>query len=312
MAEEKSTEGATDESQEKVATSPELDEFFGDTPPEVETETETEEVSSEKTPETEEVKEEAKTEETEEVEEEKSEEEVKKASEESEKESTDEEKKDDTSKEDEKSVIQVELEGKLATTEKRRADSAKWGNGLSQENAALKKYAVILERKLQDPEYDPATDQDLIAREQAASDDVATQRGRAEASLQSAYGKYGEAETKELLTEYRQLYGTDRETQERVLKSDQPVQAAIDMMKLAKFFETYGDDTDKIVDTIRDKTIKELTPKIREEERKKLLAGVKKKNSASGGISKVRASTVKGKEKTEAAGGDDLDTLFGT
>ena len=218
--------------------------------------------------------------------------------------------KSDEKKDTEKSVLETELESKLTVAESRRTETQKWGNEKSSQVAELTRINAALEKKLADPDYDPATDPDLKAQDEADKSELALQTGRAEASLQASYDKLGIEKTNELMGEFREVFGTDRATQLRVRAAEMPVQAALEVLNMSKFFSKYGDNTDKIVDNIRVEVTKELTPKIREEEKKKLLDAVKKKANADGVLNKVKGHTTKADQKPKEAD-TSLEAEFG-
>lgn len=179
-----------------------------------------------------------------------------------------------------------ELTASLSTSEKRRLDTVKWAQGLNQEHLALKREVIILQKKAADPDYDPETDESL--REQGPTAEAIAEQGkregRATASLQAAYTKYGEQETKAQLTKYRELFSEDALVQQQVASAEQPVEEAISLVKLNEFFTRWGKEPADIESKMREEIGKELTPKIRAE----VLANLKKASKLPKGLSGVK------------------------
>jgi hypothetical protein len=126
------------------------------------------------------------------------------------------------------------------------------------------------------------------------------QKGRAGASLKAAYGKYGKEVTDAGLAEYRELFAQDQAVQEQVRAADMPVEEALGLVKLSKFFGKWGQDPDAIEAKIREDLTKELTPKIRETESKRIMADLKKTSAIPKGLSGVKGVTpAKGKKAGE-------------
>ena len=205
----------------------------------------------------------------------------------------------------------------LSKSEKRRADTERWAQGLNQAQLDLARENHILRKKALDPDYDPETDESLkdVGPSEEEKDLRSQQKGRAGASLKASYDKRGKEETDKGLAEYRELFAGDRVTQEQVRASDMPVEEAIGLVKLSKFFGKWGNDPDAIEATMRTELTKELTPKIREEESKRIMAGLKKTSVLPKGLSGVKGAATREKvkkgEEVETKGRDMDDDFEG-
>ena len=187
----------------------------------------------------------------------------------------------------------------LRSSEKRRADTERWAQGLNQDRLEMKREILILQRKAADPDYDPEKDESLQevgpTEEQKAL--RSEQKGRAAASLRASYGTRGQEVTTALLNEYKTLFSEDRVVQEQVRASEMPVEEAIGLVSLSKFFTKWGQDPVAIEASMHEAITKELTPKIRAEENKKILADLKKTSTLPKTLSGVKGATVRDKEK---------------
>jgi len=215
-----------------------------------------------------------------------------------EKKSADDKKAEKETLEAERKTLNASHEEALSKSEKRRADTERWAQGLNQEQLELKREILILQRKAADPDYDPATDESLKevgpTEEQKAA--YSEQKGRAGASLKAAYGKYGKEVTDQGLKEYKELFSEDTAVQQQVMSSDMPVEEALGLVKLSKFFGRWGQDPDAIESKMREEMTKELTPKIRETESKRIMADLKKTSVLPKGLSGVKGTTSRVKE----------------
>jgi len=196
------------------------------------------------------------------------------------------------------------LKDTVDKSEKRRQDTTQWAQKLSQEVATLKRDNIILQKKADDPDYDPEKDTSLDSGPtDEERETVAAQRGRADASLVAAYGKNDE--NKEAvdrdLKEYRDTFAQDAVVQQQVIRSAMPVQEALSIVRLSKFFGEYGRDPEAILATMTERLTKELTPKIREEETKSILAGLKKTNVIPKGLSGIKGSSLTEKEEKSSS-----------
>ncbi len=193
--------------------------------------------------------------------------------------------------------IQTTLAGLKETvdkSDKRNQDTTRWAQGLSRDLAASKRENLILQKKLADPEYDETKDTTLdTGPSDQEKADVAAQQGRADASLIAAYGKNNE--NKEAvdrdLQEYRDVFAQDDAVQQQVIRSLMPIQEAISIVRLSKFFKEYGPDPETIIDTMTKRLTAELEPKIRETESKRIMAGLKKTSALPKGLSGVKGAS---------------------
>ena len=192
--------------------------------------------------------------------------------------------------------IQTTLAGLKETvgkSDKRNQDTTKWAQGLSRDLAASKRENLILKKQAEDPEYDPSKDTTLdTGPSDQEKADVAAQSGRADASLIAAYGKNNE--NKEAvdrdLQEYRDVFAQDDAVQQQVIRSLMPIQEAISIVRLSKFFKEYGPDPETIIDTMTKRLTAELEPKIRETESKRIMAGLKKTSALPKGLSGIKGA----------------------
>ena len=194
----------------------------------------------------------------------------------------------------------ADLKITVEKSDKRNQDTTRWAQGLSRDVADLKRENLILKKQAEDPEYDPAKDTSLdTGPTEEQKEAAATQKGRADSSLIAAYGK--DNENKEAvdrdLKEYRDTFASDPVVQQQVVRSAMPVQEAISIVRLSKFFGEYGRDPEAIIATVTERLTKELEPKIREEETKKILAGLKKTNVLPKGLSGIKESGASGTGK---------------
>jgi hypothetical protein len=213
--------------------------------------------------------------------------------------------------------IQTTLAGLKETVgknDKRNQDTTRWAQGLSRDLAASRRENLILQKKIEDPDYDPAKDTTLdTGPSDEEKAEVAKQQGRADASLIAAYGPNNEnkADVDRDLQEYRDTFAQDGMVQQQVIRSEMPIQEAISIVRLSKFFGEYGRDPKAIVATMTERLTKELTPKIREEETKSIMAGLKKTAVLPKGLSGVKgASTTEKEEKGTPAKERTLEDEF--
>lgn len=192
----------------------------------------------------------------------------------------------------------------LSRSEKRRVDTERWAQGLNQEQLELKREILILQRKAADPDYDPEKDDSLkdVGPTEEEKAIRSEQKGRAGASLKASYATRGKEVTEALLAEYKEMFLEDRVVQQQVMASDVPVEEAIGLVKLSKFFTKYGQDPDAIITNVRKELTDELTPKIRVEENKKILADLKKTSSLPKTLSGVKGATDRQKTKGSSEG----------
>jgi hypothetical protein len=224
-----------------------------------------------------------------------------------EKKAADDEKAEEEALEVEKKRVVDDHAEVLSKSEKRRADTERWAQGLNQAQLDLQRENHILRKKAADPDYDPEKDESLKevgpTEEQKAA--YSEQKGRSAASLKAAYGKYGKEATDSGLAEYRELFQDDRAVQQQVMSSDMPVEEALGLVKLSKFFGKWGQDPDAIESKMRDEVTKELTPKIREVESKRIMSDLKKTSTIPKGLAGVKGATLRDKQK--GSGGDEGD-----
>ena len=201
--------------------------------------------------------------------------------------------------------VSTEHADALAKSEKRRSDTERWAQQLNQTQLDLQREVHILKRQAADPDYDPENDESLRevgpTEEQKAA--ASERKGRAGASLEAAYGKYGKDVTEKGLTEYKELFAGDTATQQQVMAAKMPVEEALGLVKLSHFFSKWGQDPDAIEQRMRDEVTKELTPKIRDEESKRIMADLKKTTKLPKGLSDLKGDNQEGnKRKTEPDG----------
>lgn len=210
---------------------------------------------------------------------------------------------------------QIDDQGEaLFKSEKRRQDTERWAQGLNQEMLQQKREILILQRQAKDPDYDPEKDESLrevgpTEEEKAAQEQ---RKGRAGASLLSAYEKYGKEKVQKELGEYKTLFAEDVRMQEQVLDAAQPVEEALSVLRLHKFFAEYGQDPEAIVQKIETTLRGSLTPKIREEESKRIMVDLRKTSKIPKGLSGVKGAdeTDSNKKGVEADDGS-LEKQFG-
>lgn len=172
--------------------------------------------------------------------------------------------------------------------EKRYRDTASYATQVNKTNLDLQRQLEIINKKL-DGTYDPERDAPKgPSPEEAAR--LSAIVGRAEASLHAAYKEFGREKVDGWLGRYAETFGRDPFVQQRILASEMPVYEAINAIKGYDFFSKYGDDPDKVLETIRKQLEEELAPRIREEEAKKLLEKANKREEEPKGLSKARAS----------------------
>ena len=198
-----------------------------------------------------------------------------------------------TAKDTEIQTTLASLQETAGKSDKRNQDTTRWAQGLSRDVAALKRENLILKKQADDPEYDPTKDTTLdTGPSDEEKAEISKQQGRADASLTAAYGKNNE--NKEAvdrdLQEYRDVFAQDDAVQQQVIRSLMPVQEAINIVRLSKFFKEYGNDPEAIVETMTKRLTAELEPKIRETETKRILAGLKKTNLLPKGLSGVKGA----------------------
>ncbi len=196
-----------------------------------------------------------------------------------------------TAKDTEVQTTLAGLKETVGKSDKRNQDTTRWAQGLSRDVADLKRENLILKKQAKDPEYDPAKDTTLdTGPSEEEKAEVAAQSGRADASLTAAYDKFGKEAVDRDLQEYRDVFAQDDAVQQQVIRSLMPVQEAISIVRLSKFFKEYGNDPEAILATVNERLTKELTPKIREEESKRIMAGLKKTSALPKGLAGVKGA----------------------
>ena len=174
---------------------------------------------------------------------------------------------------------------KSAEFDQRFRDTQRSRSELERQIAEERQQRVILQKKF-DGTYDPQVD-DPKPPDIDAVRQWGTIEGKAQASLASAIRTHGQDKTMQALEKYAQIFANDRPLQERILLSDDPVQAAMDALSGYEFFKTYGNDPGAIVDKIRKQMEIELGPKIAEREAKRIQQELAGNRGEPRGIGKV-------------------------
>lgn len=223
------------------------------------------------------------------------------------------EKKEEAAPVKEKSLDDWKSEAE--TNHKRWQDTARWANDLNQkhrsmseQNNVLMKNLDILNKKL-DGTYDETRDGQMVDPSSVQAADQTVSRyesvGRAKASLSAAYEKYGQKDTDGFLSEYVQRFGNDPFVQQRITSAEMPVEEAISAVKLARFFDKYGNTPDLILEALK----KEVLPSIRAEEKAKVMESLKAKNEEPKGVTELKAAPAP--NKSQKPTGNSLKKLFG-
>lgn len=169
--------------------------------------------------------------------------------------------------------------------DQRYRDTHRNWNSLNQQNQELQRQLTILSKKF-DGTYDPQVDEPPPPDPNAIRTWGAIE-GKAQASFAAAVRTHGEQKVMQALEKYAQVFGNDRSVQERILLSDDPVQGALDALAGYEFFNQYGNDPSKIIETIRTQLETELTPKIAEREAKRVMDELAAKKREPDGIGRV-------------------------
>jgi hypothetical protein len=201
---------------------------------------------------------------------------------------------------------------KATEFDKRFRDTQRSRSELERQVSEERRQRVILEKKL-DGTYDsqrdepPPPDPDAIRYWGAIE-------GKAQASLAAATRVHGEEKVMKILETYSHVFQNDRNVQERILMSNDPVQAAMDAVAGYDFFKTYGDNPSTIVDKIRKQLETELTPQIAEREAKRMRDELVANRNEPRGIGNVHGSSdATGKQvgKDNAGRQKSLANIFG-
>ena len=201
----------------------------------------------------------------------------------------------------------------LSKSEKRRTDTERWAQERHQESLQLRRENIILQKQAKDPEYDPEQDESLkeVGPTEEEKDMAAQQRGRTSASMRAAFDKYGEEIVRAELAEYKVVFGEDEAVRQQVLNAEQPVEEALSVLRLNKFFIEFGSDPKAIISKVETKLRTELTPKIRDEESKRIMADLKKTSKLPKGISGVKtAGSITDEKKETVVKPDSLEKIF--
>ena len=94
------------------------------------------------------------------------------------------------------------------------------------------------------------------------------------------------------------MFGEDEAVQQQVRDADMPVEEALSLVRLSKFFTEYGKEPEEIVSNIEKRAIDRETPKIREEESKRILADLKKTSKLPKGLSGVKGASSSKEDNT--------------
>ena len=198
---------------------------------------------------------------------------------------------------------------KAGEFDQRYRDTHKWGNQLNQALLETQRQMQVLQKKF-DGTYDPQVD------EPAPPDPVAIRQwgeitGKAEASLEACYEAYGQDNVVAKLNRYREVFGQDLDTQQRILRSNHPVKAALDAVDAYDFTVKYGPNPSAIVQKMRAEIEAELTPKITERITKEL-AKSKSEPKGIGGIQGGSGAEDKAVSRSNAGRQKSLGQLFGS
>ena len=220
-----------------------------------------------------------------------------------EKEATDKKKADIEAHETETKRVADDHATAITRSEKRRVDTERWAQGLNQERLDMKREILILQRKAADPDYDPEKDDSLkdVGPTEEEKDLMSQQKGRASASLKASYTTRGKEVTDAILNEYKEMFSEDKAVQQQVRASEMPVEEAIGLVKLSKFFTKYGQDPDTVIVNVRKELTAELTPKIREEESKRIMADLKKTSNLPKNLSGVKGASTRETNKDKGS-----------
>ena len=201
-----------------------------------------------------------------------------------------------------KPAVEVKKEEKPATNWedesnpylKRHRDTAAWANKVNQEKIALERQFRDLENEQRkaaglEPIVEPAPDPEQVIA-------VGEQVGKARSSLAAAYDSLGKEKVDAELNEFNAKFENNAIIQARVLNSPQPVVEALRVLKEFRFTQKYGNDTDKIVTSLKAEWVAEELPKLREQVTKEIMERVKQEKGTGKGIGEVRDAG-KGNEK---------------
>jgi hypothetical protein len=201
---------------------------------------------------------------------------------------------------------------KASEFDQRFRDTQRSRSQLEAQNREFQRQLTVLQAKF-DGTYDPRIHEPPPV-------DPATYRtlgeieGKATTSYAAAVEAYGEEKVMRTLERYAELFANDTALQQRVLLSHHPVKAAMDAVEGADFFGKHGNSPSQIMDSLRKQLLEELTPKIREEEAKRLQKELRSTNSEPKGLALVQGTSgaTDAKVSKENAGRQKpLGALFG-
>lgn len=174
---------------------------------------------------------------------------------------------------------------KAGEFDQRYRDTHRNWNQLNQQNQELQRQLTILGKKF-DGTYDPTRDEPPPPDPEAIRTWGAIE-GKSQASFAAAVRTHGQERVMGILEKYSQVFSNDRSVQERILMSEDPVQAAMDAVEGYEFMTKYGHQPGKIIENLRAQIETELAPKIREAESKRIMDELANKRREPDGIGKV-------------------------
>ncbi len=164
---------------------------------------------------------------------------------------------------------------------KRYTDTHAWANKQNQERIEFQRKVEALNKQLETlhQKFDGTYDPEANRPPQVDPDQVrqyGTLEGKAEASLAAAIEQHGQEAVMKDLERFRQVFGEDREVQQKVLMSPHPIREAMKAVKSHDFFQKYGYEPDSIMAKFKAEFEETELPKLREAELKRLQAEAKK------------------------------------
>lgn len=186
---------------------------------------------------------------------------------------------------------------KASEFDQRFRDTQRSRSQLEEQNRQFQRQLTVLQAKF-DGTYDPRIHDEPPPDPQAIRTWGAIE-GKAQASFAAASRIHGQEKVMKALETYAQVFGQDRSVQERILLSDDPVQAAMDAVDGYSFYQQYGTSPSQIEEAIKQKLIKELTPKIAEQEAKRIQKELTSNRSEPRGIGQVQGGS--GAEDTKVS-----------
>ncbi len=189
------------------------------------------------------------------------------------------------------------LKSEVEKLNKRLRDTQTWGNQKNQEALSSERKFSTVEKQLTnlhkkfDGTYDEKTDEVPVEIQPEINESLLAEiKGRSQASRLAANEQFGADKVDAYLTKFQELWGQEMQVQQLIYTSEMPVHEAIKAVRSYEFGQKYGTDPDKVVDNIRQEMRKELEPVIREEESKRIIERIDKKEGNSQGLSEVKGT----------------------